>query len=100
MKKIKRVGAVSLGKILGIMYGFMGLVFGGIITLFSFLAVTVFSPEASSIKGVPIFFGTGAIVFVPLFYGVLGFIIGIFSGWVYNLATRLVGGLDIEFEDK
>lgn len=43
-------------------------------------------------------FGVGAIIAVPVFYGIMGFIGGIIMAMLYNLTTGLIGGLEIEVE--
>ena len=97
MKKIKKIGALSLGKILGIMYAIMGLIFGGLITIAAVLGNTFFAQENSNVGA--IIFGLGAIIFIPIIYGFLGFILGIISAWIFNKAAKWVGGLEIELQD-
>jgi len=97
MKKIKKIGAMALGKVMGAMYAIIGLIIGGVVTIFSVLGST-FSSSGSIGRGT--LFGVGAIIFLPILYGALGFISGVLSGWIFNLVTRWVGGLEIEFEDS
>ena len=42
-----------------------------------------------------------SLVFVvaPLLYGVLGFVVGAFAAWVYNLVAGRVGGIEIELTE-
>lgn len=42
--------------------------------------------------------GSGFALFVPILYAVLGFIGGVISAAVYNLATKWVGGIELEVE--
>ncbi|AKB25597.1 hypothetical protein MSMTP_2128 [Methanosarcina sp. MTP4] len=42
--------------------------------------------------------GTGAIITLPIFYGILGFIGGIITAFIYNVAAGFIGGLEIEVE--
>jgi hypothetical protein len=44
--------------------------------------------------------GVAAIVVLPIFYGVFGFIIGMIWAAIYNLITGVVGGLELEFERR
>jgi hypothetical protein len=41
-------------------------------------------------------FGVGAIIFLPLFYGVLGLIGGALGAALYNLFAGLFGGIELE----
>lgn len=41
-------------------------------------------------------FGAGAIVFLPLCYGVLGFVSTLIMAWLYNVAASVVGGVEIQ----
>ena len=96
MKKVKRIKAVSLGKIFGAMYVIMGLIFGGVVAIFMVLGDTFFASENNT-EG--IFFGIGAIIILPIIYGLLGFVFGVTSGWLYNVVSKWIGGLEIVLED-
>ena len=45
--------------------------------------------------------GIGAIfaIFLPIIYGIAGFIAGIISAFVYNLVAKWTGGLELTFAD-
>lgn len=46
-------------------------------------------------------FGVGAaIIVVPIFYSVLGFILVALSCWIYNLVAGWVGGIEVEVEEE
>jgi hypothetical protein len=42
--------------------------------------------------------GVGAVIFLPIFYGVLGVVMGALSAALYNLFAGMVGGVKIELE--
>jgi hypothetical protein len=44
-------------------------------------------------------FGFGAVIFLPIFYGILGFIFGLIGALLYNGIARLIGGIEIELEE-
>ena len=41
-------------------------------------------------------FGFG--IFMPVFYGIFGFVFGIISAAIYNLIARWIGGVEVEVE--
>lgn len=45
-----------------------------------------------------IFLGVGAVIFVPLFYGLLGAIMAAFMAWIYNSLVGITGGLRVDLE--
>jgi len=95
MQKIKKIKAVSMAKIFGVMYGIIGLIIGAIITLMT--ATRMFVLSSNDAMAV-LFFGLGAIVMLPVVYGAFGFLGGLIGAWIYNLTARLTGGLEIEIE--
>ena len=95
---VRRVKPLSLGKILGAMYVTFGLIAGLIISAVSVLGFAIGSVAAPDQLGnmAGLLFGVGAVVFIPLVYGTLGFIGGLIAALVYNLIAGVVGGLEIE----
>ena len=43
-------------------------------------------------------FGVGSIIFMPLFYGLFGFICTLVMAWLYNVVASRIGGLELELE--
>lgn len=100
---IRKVGVLSLGKLMAVMYAGIGLVLGGLYALFAVLgggAMMAMGGESDSALGGGMMIGMGlaAIVIAPIFYGVLGFIGGIISAFFFNLAAKYTGGLDLEVQ--
>lgn len=95
---VRRVRPLSLGKILGAMYVIFGLIAGLIISAVSVLGFAIGSVAAPDELGnmAGLLFGVGAVVFIPLVYGTLGFIGGLIAALVYNLIAGVVGGIEIE----
>jgi ABC-type phosphate transport system permease subunit len=97
---IKRVSPISAAKIGGILGVLLGLLIGACVSLVMMTAgslITASMPDER--PGGAIFgmlFGAGAIVVLPIFYGVLSFIMGAIYAALYNLASKWVGGLEIE----
>ena len=91
---IKRIGILSLGKVLAVLYAIMGL----LVALFlNLLPMPMSSMMHSPVAGGPLF-GTGAIIALPIIYGVMGFIAGIIIALVFNIASGMIGGLEVEIE--
>ncbi len=95
MMQIKKIEPLSAGKLLGTMYALIGLFIGGIFTLLAILGAAIGGGDAAlgSIIG-----GIGAIVIMPLFYGVLGFVGGAIGAFMYNIIAGMVGGISLEIE--
>jgi hypothetical protein len=45
-------------------------------------------------------FGVGAIILFPIFYGVMGFLVGALGAFIYNLVSGFVGGLELTMAEK
>ncbi len=94
-KFVRKIGVLSLGKITGVIYAIMGLIIGAVITLTSLtVGSMMYGQEAGGML-----FGAGAIIALPIFYGVLGFIGGVITALVFNAVTGIIGGLELEVED-
>ncbi len=91
---IKKIGVLSLGKILAVLYAIMGLLLALFLVL---LPLPMSTMMHSSVAGGPLF-GTGAIIALPIIYGVMGFIAGIIMALVFNVASGVIGGLEVEIE--
>jgi hypothetical protein len=76
------------------MYAVFGLIAG-----FFFSIVSLFMATSSDAGfGFDMIFGIGAVILLPVFYGVLGFISGLIGAAIYNVVARVTGGLEMEFE--
>jgi hypothetical protein len=82
------VGALSCAKVTGLLYVILGLVFGACISLVSILGLI---PE-----GAGMFFGAGAIVVLPIVYGLFGFIGALIMTSLFNLAVGITGGIEVD----
>jgi hypothetical protein len=92
---IRNVGVLSVGKVFGCVYALLGLIIGGIFSLISLAGFAAAGGGQNAGPGALIF-GVGAIVAVPIFYGVIGFIGGIITAALYNLVAALVGGVELD----
>jgi len=98
---IKRIRVLSLAKVMGMIYGGIGLVIGLIFSFFALLGAAFGTALQDSSGPEAIFgvlFGVGAVILFPILYGLLGFLGGLLTSALYNLAARTVGGLELEVE--
>ncbi|MBW3564023.1 MAG: hypothetical protein KY459_04805 [Acidobacteria bacterium] len=91
---VRKVGAVSLGKIMGIIYAVFGLIVGVLLALVSLM----WGAEGAEAFGGMMMGGFSAIIIAPIVYGITGFIAGIISALIYNVAAGWVGGIELEIE--
>jgi hypothetical protein len=94
---IHSVQILSVGKTMGAIYAGIGVVVGCFVALFSmFGGLAQLASDRPGAGVVGMFFGVGAIILAPIFYGFLGFLIGLLMSALYNLSARLMGGIEIE----
>jgi hypothetical protein len=93
MKVVSKIGVLSLAKVIGLTYAVIGLIFGAIITI-----LTMVLPSEASQGGM--MFGALSIIILPIFYGILGFIGGVISAFIYNMIAKWVGGMTMELQDE
>jgi hypothetical protein len=81
-------------------YALIGLIFGIFVALAALLGVLGAAAANSGGLAETIGFGIGGgligIVVLPIFYGIMGLIVGLISAALYNVVARLVGGIRIE----
>lgn len=102
-RTIKRIAPLQAGKMLGVLYTCLGLIFLPIFMLAAAAGVfaqhaqgTEASSAAPAAAVASIMFGMG--ILMPVIYGVMGFIIGVIGAAVYNLVARWIGGIELEVE--
>lgn len=96
--ELKSIGVLSCGKVMGILYAVLGLIFGGLFSMFALIGLA-FQPGGSGGDAVAgLVFGIGAVLFLPIFYGMIGFIGGLIMAFLYNLIARYTGGLELQIE--
>jgi hypothetical protein len=88
---------------MGVLYACMGLIFLPIFMLAA--AAGAFAQHAQGTEAFStapgavvagIMFGMG--LFMPVIYGVMGFIFGVIGAAIYNLVARWIGGIEVEVE--
>ena len=96
---VRRIGAWSVGRVYGAMMATLGLFFGGCIALFSLVGAGIAganNPDIPSWMGAVL--GVGAVIVLPLFYGVLGLVMGAVMAALYNIFAGMVGGIDLDVQ--
>ena len=88
---IKRIGPLSCAKITGTLYAILGLVFGACLSLISMLGFA--GGTNSVLQGM---FGAAAIVVLPIFYGLLGFLGTLIMTSLFNLVVGITGGVEVD----
>jgi hypothetical protein len=98
MTILKRIGVLSCGKMMGVLYALLGLIIGAVFSLLSFVGAMagVASGEKEAVFG--LLFGVGAILILPIFYGVIGFLGGLLTSFLYNIVAGIVGGVELHLE--
>ncbi|MFL6207512.1 MAG: hypothetical protein ACJ74W_01605 [Pyrinomonadaceae bacterium] len=100
---IKRVGVLSLAKIFGLIFLVIGLIVGVIYGLFIMLFGAAMMSRmggdaGGAAAGGVVVGGLAAMVIMPLFYSVLGFVMGAIYALVFNAASGFLGGLELQVE--
>jgi hypothetical protein len=96
---IKGVGALSVAKIAAVLYAGLGLLIG---VVFALIGMAGFARQMSGASSALPFggmlFGVGAIIILPICYGLMGFIFTLIGATIFNMAARLTGGVQIEVQ--
>lgn len=93
-QRIQRIAPLQLAKILGILYGLLGLLFMPVFLLMALAGVASPDEDGFGIAAG----GLGLAIFFPIMYAVMGFISGLLGAFLYNLVAKWVGGIEIELD--
>jgi hypothetical protein len=97
---IRKIGVLSLAKIMGALYGLMGLIFGAIFALVSLVSAGMATAMQDESAWIAPLFGVGAVIFLPIMYGCLGVVFGALTAWLYNIVAGMAGGLAVEVDTR
>lgn len=102
-RRIKRIGPLQAGKMLGVLYAAMGLIFVPFFAIFGLVGVFAeHAQHGQSQSAAPLALAGGAMLLLsllfPVFYGVMGFIFGVISAAIYNVVAHWIGGIEVEVE--
>ena len=100
---IRRFGVLSVAKMYGLLMFLFGLIFGviyGLILIVFGAAISALGPGREAATGgiSTVVMGVGMMIGLPLFYGVLGFIMGAIGALIYNGVAGIMGGIKFELE--
>lgn len=94
---LRRIGALSLAKVMCALYAALGLIIGAIVAIFSLFGAAIGASSAGSVEPfMGVLFGVGAVVVLPILYGVMGFLAGLIGAGLYNTLAGVVGGVEVE----
>ena len=96
---LKSIGVMSAAKVVGVLYAVMGLLMGVMFGALFSLIPAMASPDGGGVPGwMAPMFGFGAIVFMPIVYGIMGFVGGAIAALIYNALAGVIGGLELRLE--
>lgn len=98
MVKIEKIGVSSAAKIYGLTLAVLGFILGIFYALFFTAFSGLFGDDIpiAGVGGLGIFM----VIAIPIFYGIMGFIVGALGAVVYNFVASKVGGLEIQLSQE
>jgi hypothetical protein len=94
MHVIKSVGVLSVAKIMGLVYGCLGLIFIPFFLLMGLVGTMAGVKEGAISGAIGIVFA----IFMPVLYGIMGFVMGAIGALLYNLFAKWIGGIEVQVE--
>lgn len=93
---ITKVNAFSVAKVAAVLYAGLGLLIGALFSLIGMagLASALSNNEAGGFFAA--LFGVGAIIIMPICYGIFGFIGSFIFASLFNVAAGMTGGIEVE----
>ncbi|MDP9017939.1 MAG: hypothetical protein M3N19_06445 [Candidatus Eremiobacteraeota bacterium] len=89
--RLKNINPVQCGIVLAVMYAFLGIIFVVLMAPFMALIATMGINTGNPASSM----GFAGLLVFPIIYGVLGFISGLLSAFIYNLVAGWTGGVEI-----
>ena len=95
---ITRINAFSVAKVAAVLYAGLGLIFGALFALLGMagLGAAFAAQDGASAGLASAMFGVGAIIIMPIFYGIIGFIFSFIAASLFNVAAGMTGGVEVE----
>ena len=79
-------------------YGILGILIGAFISVAFLIGGAAASARQPLPPGLGLLFGAGAIIFVPIIYGGMGFVMSLIGCALFNWLASLVGGVRWDVE--
>ena len=97
---IRKIGILSLAKFMGGIYGVIGLIIGAFISLLALAGAAIGGTQANEPGAAVVgaLMGVGAVIILPILYGVMGFVGGLLAAFLYNLFAGVFGGIELEVD--
>ena len=93
---VRKLGVWSFARMYATMSAAMGLLIGLLFACLSLVGAG-FAPENSQLPaGMATAFGVGAVVVLPIVYGIFGLIGGAIGAGLYNVFASMVGGIELD----
>jgi hypothetical protein len=96
--RITYISPISLAKVALVLYGALGLVFGLLFAVLSLFGAAFGRAAGEESAMFSAFFGIGAVVFLPLFYGGMAAVMALVGAALYNVVAGFIGGVEIRTE--
>jgi len=96
--ELKKIGILSLGKIAGLFGVIYGLL-AGILVSVVYAKLEAF-PQMTEQLGLISQLGYSSIIILPILYGIIYFISGIVTAFIYNLLAGWIGGIELELRKQ
>jgi len=93
MYSIRSLDVLSCAKLMGAIYGCLALILVPPLVLFSGLSFLLRGSSPQPHWGLWLVLPA---ILAPILYGLIGFLFGALTGWVYNFAARQIGGIQLE----
>jgi hypothetical protein len=96
MQQIRSIGIVSTARIMAVVYALMSLLFMPFLLLAGLAGALT---GDSTVAGLGLAAVVVLIVLLPVMYGLIGFLAGAIGAFIYNLAARWTGGIEISLSE-
>lgn len=96
MVTLRSVGVLSCAKIMGAVYGCLGLSFLPFL-LIGGVAGLMIGKGSERMSGIALL---ALAILAPIFYGAMGFVMGAFTAWIYNIFAKWIGGVQLDFRTE